>query len=757
MRRPSASGWCRDYETHVLVLRITILCDLMKKHSATISVLFLFAAQLLYSTSGFATDYFVHANAGDNRNSGLQPDDAFATLSYAMSQLTPGDTLYLRTGLYTETVNLGTSKYSNGTATHPITIKSYPNEKPIIGDNVAVFRVVGRKWWVFEDLTFQNSMAMVFGVRDTSLPPEDQCIWSLSENIIVRRVHFQHSSNDGIRIACGKSIVIENNIFDNLRSRVSGRDAFGIMLTYQADNIIVSGNHFSDIGADGIQILDRDGAQYTDIEIINNEFEVIRPYKYRDTTGAVIEDPGFGNVGENAMDIKQGPGPVLIENNAIHGFRPTLPGQDATGSIGEGIVIQNQAKGITIRKNHFYDNVIHISAGRGNNTEERPERNLSISSNIFEEPADPGIYGDQIPSGVRLNDASNVTLFNNTFYNQSGYSGWVLRIVNANNVELNNNVFNNGIIAVNTDTVTNLTADHNAWSGITGNTWTGEIYPVVLGVNDVAENNLGIDPLTWSPQKSSPLIDAAAFVGITKDFYGTDVVGSAPDIGAVEYQPRNTGIPSVLITSPGDGATVSGDVQLSAVANDDVGVTEVTFAVDGNWAARDVSAPYTFDWNSSMYADGVREIQATAFDVDGNTSTDSIHVTVDSLNDIQKPSVWITGPAEGATVSGTVQVTASATDNQQISKVDFGVDGVWVGKATSAPYSFNWNTLTYANGVHKLQATAYDLAGNSSKHIIDVTINNAAADSKAPSVWITGLAKVTSRFVDGSISDNASE
>jgi hypothetical protein len=181
-------------------------------------------------------------------------------------------------------------------------------------------------------------------------------------------------------------------------------------------------------------------------------------------------------------------------------------------------------------------------------------------------------------------------------------------------------------------------------------------------------------------------------------------------------------------------------VQVAALANDDVGVTKVTFAIDGNWAARDVSAPYTFDWNSSMYPDGVREIQATAFDVDGNTSTYSIHVTVDSLHDIQQPSVSITAPAEGVTVSGAVQVMVSATDNQQISKVDFGVDGVWVGKATAAPYTFSWNTLTFANGLHKLQATAYDLAGNSSQHIIDVTINNATTDSEAPNGTIAAPA-----------------
>ena len=659
------------------------------------------------------------------------------TLPYAMQQLTPGDTLYLRSGIYSDTVYLRSGTYSSGTSANPITIKSYPNEMPIIGSNDASFGLIDLKWWVFEDLIFENSRPITFGHFDISIPSgTNQCV--MAENIIVRRVRFQHSNTDGIRIQCGRSITIENNIFDNLRSRTVGLDAFGVFLVHQADNIIISGNHFSDIGADGIHFLDTDGSRYIDINIIDNEFEVVRPYRYRDEAGTVIPEGlrPFDNVGENAIDIKQGPGPIFISNNRIHGFRPTS-GEDASGSNGEGISISNQASGITIGKNYFYDNVIHLNVGRGNNAEVYPDRGLSVLNNIFKEPADPGVYGNQIPSGMRLISASNVKIFNNTFYNSLGYEGWVLGIVDTNNVELKNNVFGNGIIAIDTDSVNNLTADHNAWSGITANTWTGEMYPVVQGVNDITADNLGIDLLTWSPLESSPLIDAGVLVGITEDFYGAEVTGSAPDIGAVEYQPQNTGIPSALITSPADGATVSGDVQVTAVASDDVGVTKVTFAVDGVWAARDTSAPYTFDWNSSMYPDGLREIRATAFDIDGNTNTYTIHVTVDSLNDIQKPSVSITGPTEGAIVSGNVQVTAAAVDNQEVSKVVFAIDGVWAARDTTAPYSFTWDTSNYANGVHEIQATADDLAGNSSKHILYVTTDNTAPDTEVLSVTIT--------------------
>ena len=696
----------------------------------------LLGIQLLFPAPVFATDYYVHANVGDNRNSGLQPNNAFSTLLYAMQQLGPGDTLYLRSGTYDETVYLRSSQYSNGTSANPITIKSYPNETPVIGSNVAAFAVIDMQWWVFEDLIFQNSKALILGRRDTSLPENNQCIWA--ENILIRRVRFQHSSANGMLVRCAKNIRIENNVFDNLRSRIAGRDAFGMLLSYRASNITISGNHFRDIGANGIQFLDSEGSQYVDIAIISNEFEIVRPYTYRDLTGAVVADPGFGNVGEVAIGIKKGPGPIVVENNTIHGFRPTLPGQDATGSIGNGLAILNQASGIAIRKNHFYDNVIHLSTAQGDNIEERPDRNLTISNNIFEEPADPGIYGNQVPSGLRLNSASNIKLFNNTFYNQLGFDGWVLQILNTDNVELKNNVFNNGIISINPDSVTNLVADHNAWSGITGNTWTGEIYPVVLGVNDVADSDLGINLLSWTPLQNSPLIDSGEFVGISEDFYSSVTTGSAPDIGAVEYVSQNDGAPGILITSPTDGSSVSGDVQVTAVASDDVGVTKVTFAIDGVWAGKDTTAPYTFKWDSTTHADGIAKIQATAFDATGNTSKYTLDVTVNNQGpDIEAPSVAITAPSDGAAVSGNVQVSAAASDNVGVTKVIFAIDGVWAGKDTTAPYSFNWDTTTHADGIVKVQATAFDAAGNTSRYTLDVTVNNQGPDIEAPSMAIT--------------------
>jgi len=77
------------------------------------------------------------------------------------------------------------------------------------------------------------------------------------------------------------------------------------------------------------------------------------------------------------------------------------------------------------------------------------------------------------------------------------------------------------------------------------------------------------------------------------------------------------------------------------------------------------------------------------------------------------PSVSITAPVAGATVSGSVTVTANASDDVGVVGVQFQLDGLPLGgTVTTAPYSVGWNTSTATNGSHSLTAVAWDAAGN---------------------------------------------
>jgi hypothetical protein len=79
--------------------------------------------------------------------------------------------------------------------------------------------------------------------------------------------------------------------------------------------------------------------------------------------------------------------------------------------------------------------------------------------------------------------------------------------------------------------------------------------------------------------------------------------------------------------------------------------------------------------------------------------------------DTTAPTTSITAPANGAQVSGTVTVTANASDNVGVAHVDLYVDNAVVATTIGAPYTFNWNTAGLS-GSHTLQTRAYDAANN---------------------------------------------
>ena len=106
----------------------------------------------------------------------------------------------------------------------------------------------------------------------------------------------------------------------------------------------------------------------------------------------------------------------------------------------------------------------------------------------------------------------------------------------------------------------------------------------------------------------------------------------------------------------------------------------------------------------------------------------------------------MTQPLDGATVSGTVTVTADASDNLGVAGVQFKLDGANLGtESTAAPHSLSWSTGTAANGAHALSAVARDAAGNSTtSSLVTVTVANAFDTSNALQTIAVGQGYVDS-------------
>src|ERR1044072_7678284 len=64
---------------------------------------------------------------------------------------------------------------------------------------------------------------------------------------------------------------------------------------------------------------------------------------------------------------------------------------------------------------------------------------------------------------------------------------------------------------------------------------------------------------------------------------------------------------------------LSGIVKITALADDDIGVTGVQFQLDGvNLGPEILAYPFTLNWNSSTVADGIHTISVVARDAAGN-------------------------------------------------------------------------------------------------------------------------------------------
>ena len=173
--------------------------------------------------------------------------------------------------------------------------------------------------------------------------------------------------------------------------------------------------------------------------------------------------------------------------------------------------------------------------------------------------------------------------------------------------------------------------------------------------------------------------------------------------------------PAVSISSPGAGATVSGNISAQGTAADNVAVVRIDFLVDGVVISSAASSPFSFSLNTAAYSNGSHTLAANAYDAAGNKGSASVTVNVSNViapPDTQAPSVSIVSPASGAHVSGTVTIAVSASDNVAVSQVAIYVDGVLKSTDTLAPYSYSWNTKKVSSGTHVIRATAWDNAGN---------------------------------------------
>lgn len=190
--------------------------------------------------------------------------------------------------------------------------------------------------------------------------------------------------------------------------------------------------------------------------------------------------------------------------------------------------------------------------------------------------------------------------------------------------------------------------------------------------------------------------------------------------------------PAVAVTSPANGATVSGVVTLSATATDDKGVTAVEFRLNGALVSADAAAPYAAAWDTKAATNGQYTVAAVARDAAGNTATSTITVSVNNpVPDSGAPSVVLTSPVTGTLTSSNLMLRANASDANGIARVEFLANGAVVRTELYAPYEIGWTMPSY--GTWTIVARAFDSAGNQATSA-PVTVTYSAPTAPAPVV-----------------------
>ncbi len=152
----------------------------------------------------------------------------------------------------------------------------------------------------------------------------------------------------------------------------------------------------------------------------------------------------------------------------------------------------------------------------------------------------------------------------------------------------------------------------------------------------------------------------------------------------------------------------------------------------GTWTVSDhrgsagtINQPVLFPGGAVQSAQAAR-VMASGLSTPSNAGLTAVNFPVECGN--APPSIEITSPTPKQNLSGTVEVRASASDNDGVAKVQFLLNGALLGPALlAAPYVLAWDTTTVLDGAYSLSVVATDTRGAQSTQSVEVSVVNSLA------------------------------
>ncbi len=223
-------------------------------------------------------------------------------------------------------------------------------------------------------------------------------------------------------------------------------------------------------------------------------------------------------------------------------------------------------------------------------------------------------------------------------------------------------------------------------------------------------------------------------------YYSDDATETTqrPALTVTWNDPSKTAVPTLSVdaTSPAPNQVLSGSTTLGANVSSATGPVTVRYFVDNSQVgAADTDAPFTTTWASSSIPDGTAHtFRAEVTDAAGQVKSSSVPFAVD--NSPAPTNVTIQSPAAGSTQSGTVVVTATATDDKAVDEVALTVDGTVVSRDKAAPWSLTWDTKDalvpgYRGKAYTLKVEATDSSGRSTESTVrSIYVDNDTSTTK---------------------------
>ncbi len=481
-------------------------------------------------------------------------EQPWQTIGYALQQLRPGDTLYIRGGTHlVDKTNL--SEANSGHQDAPITVTAFPDEDVILQSSGPIY-LLGTSWWLFEGLVFENFMHHVFELG--SHQTLEQSNTTQASHIILRQNEFRAGTRTVVEVNNAQNILIENNHFHNIRTgepfydetgEKAGVEAKAINIRYQAENIVVQNNRFEDIGADGVHLGSkfwRDGASIQGIQILDNSFWINRPHESE-----------FDNIGRQAIGIETGQD-VLISGNKIEGYRPTTPDQDTRAGFGIGLNIAGEVQDFIIEKNIFENNTRHLKITGSSSEYKGIAQNIEISNNILRQAQRSGTIAGL---ALTVEDTEQINILHNVF----SENDYFLR-----SQTMQGGVFNNNVIL---DGEADITERSSQWTSAANGWQISNIPNVLQSESDVIADALGLNEAFY-PLADSPLINRGVPADMEEDIAG-QLRDDLPDIGIFESAWLRI-TPDITEIEEDDSL----DIQLEVVAAHNLATIDVQCTVD---------------------------------------------------------------------------------------------------------------------------------------------------------------------------------